>query len=211
MGSTSASADLCGKSRRRRVDRRVQRTRELLHRALISLMIEKGYDAITVQHIIDRANVGRSTFYAHYDGKEDLLESGLKNLAKQLQGYQRAALALKGSFRERGLAFSLVLFEHAHGHRDTYHAIVGKHSGVVVMNGMRAMLAELLRNELKAYSLHEGSSDVPRSAVIQFVVGALMSVLTWWIEEKSKLSPAEADAIFRRLTIPAILGEGKFS
>ena len=79
----------------------MQRTREVLHRALISLMVEKGYDAVTVQHIIDRANVGRSTFYAHYDGKEDLLRSGMKNLSKQLLGYQRAALALKGSFRER--------------------------------------------------------------------------------------------------------------
>ena len=190
------------------MDRRVQRTREVLHRALISLMIEKGYDAVTVQHIIDRANVGRSTFYAHYDGKEDLLRSGMKNLGKQLLGYQRAALALKGSFRERGFAFALVLFEHANGHRDTYHAIVGKHSGAVVMDAMRAMLAELARNELKAYSLNEGSSDVPRSAAVQFVVGALMSILTWWIEERSKLSPAEANAIFRRLTIPAILNAG---
>src|SRR5712692_5896299 len=144
-------------------------------------MVEKGYDAVTVQHIIDRANVGRSTFYAHYDGKEDLLRSGMKNLSKQLLGYQRAALALKGSFRERGFAFALVLFEHANGHRDTYHAIVGKHSGAVVMDAMRALLAELVRNELNAYSLNE---------------------------EKSKLSPAEASAIFRRLTIPAILGAG---
>ena len=67
--------------------------------------------------------------------------------------------------------------------------------------------AELVRNELKAYSLNEGASDVPRSAAVQFVVGALVSILTWWIEEKSKLSLAEANAIFRRLTIPAILGK----
>jgi len=75
------------------------------------------------------------------------------------------------------------------------------------MDAMRALLAELVRNELKAYSLNEGASEVPRSAAVQFVVGALMSVLTWWLEEKSKLSPAEANAIFRRLTIPAILGK----
>src|SRR6266568_1660071 len=132
----------------------------------------------------------------------------MKNLSKQLLGYQRAALALKGSFRERGFAFALVLFEHANGHRDTYHAIVGKHSGAVVMDAMRAMLAELARNELKAYSLNEASSGVPRSAAVQVVVGALMSILTWWIEERSKLPPAESNAIFRRLTITSILNAG---
>jgi AcrR family transcriptional regulator len=60
------------------VDRRVQRTRALLRDALMSLIAEKGYRAITVQNIIDRANLGRSTFYAHYQDKEDLLLSGME-------------------------------------------------------------------------------------------------------------------------------------
>ena len=79
------------------MDRRVQRTRESLHRALIALMIEKGYDAVTVGDIVDRANVGRSTFYAHYTDKEDLFDSGFKNFSKQLLGYQRALAGLRGS------------------------------------------------------------------------------------------------------------------
>jgi hypothetical protein len=57
-------------------DRRVQRTQQFLEAALLSLIKEKEFDAISVQEIIDRANVGRATFYAHYDNKEDLLESG---------------------------------------------------------------------------------------------------------------------------------------
>jgi AcrR family transcriptional regulator len=191
------------------VDRRVQRTRDVLHRALISLMIEKGYEAITVQDIIDRANVGRSTFYSHYVGKQDLLMSGLKNLSKQLLTHQRAALAQKGSFRERGFGFSLAFFEHVHSHRDVYHAIVGRQSGTVVMSELRALVADLARNDLKTLSSKDRSADLPKNAVIQFVVGALMSVVTWWLDERSKLSPAEADAIFRRLTLPAILNEMK--
>src|SRR4030095_3323460 len=102
------------------LDRRIQRTRDLLHQALISLMIEKGYEVITVQDIIDRANVGRSTFYAHYVGKQDLLLSGLKNLSKHMLAHQRAALAKEGSFREKGFGFSLAFFEHVHSHRDVY-------------------------------------------------------------------------------------------
>jgi AcrR family transcriptional regulator len=191
------------------VDRRVQRTRNILHEALISLMIEKGYEAITVQDIIDRANVGRSTFYAHYVGKQDLLMSGLKNLSRHLLEHQRAALASKESFPEKGFGFSLALFEHVHSHRNVYHAIVGRQSGTVVMSELRAMLADLVRNDLKTLSPNERSSDLPRNAVIQFVVGALMSVITWWLDERSKLSPAEANEIFRRLTLPSILYQGK--
>jgi len=181
----------------------------VLHEALISLMIEKGYENISVQDIIDRANVGRSTFYAHYAGKQDLLMNGLKNLSKHLLAHQRAALAQKGSFREKGFGFSLAFFEHVHSHRNVYHAIVGRQSGGIVFSEFRAMLSDLVRSDLKTRPPSESLLDLPRNAVIQFVVGALMSVLTWWLDERSKLSPAEANAIFRRLTLTAILNQGK--
>ena len=70
---------------------------------------------------------------------------------------------------------------------------------------LRNLLAELVRNDLARLSPGEGPAGIPRSAVIQFVVGALMAVVTWWLDEKSSLSPGEANAIFRRMTIPAIL------
>ena len=63
-----------------KTDRRSQRTQHSLHEALMSLMQEKRYDDITVQDIIDRANVGRSTFYANYQDKEDLMTRGLMHL-----------------------------------------------------------------------------------------------------------------------------------
>jgi AcrR family transcriptional regulator len=62
---------------RQKLDRRSQRTRKSLSEALAALMVEKRYDKITVQDIIDRANVGRSTFYAHFQDEEDLLVSGV--------------------------------------------------------------------------------------------------------------------------------------
>jgi AcrR family transcriptional regulator len=167
-------------------------------------MIQKGYETITVQDIIDEANVGRSTFYAHYTSKGDLLISGLKNLSKNLVAYQRSAAAQKGTFRERGFAFSLALFEHVQSHRKVYHAIVGRQSGTVVFSEFRTMLADLVRNELGALPPSQ-LSDLPRKAVVDFVVGAVMSVLTWWMGEKSGVSPGEANTILQRLTLPAIL------
>src|SRR5687767_3562998 len=62
-------------------DRRVRRTRRLVQQALVELILEKGYDAVTVTDIIDRADVGRSTFYAHFTDKQDVLFSNLDELA----------------------------------------------------------------------------------------------------------------------------------
>src|SRR6266705_7027751 len=68
----------------RKEDRRVRRTRESLHDALISLALEKNYDSITVQEILDRADVGRSTFYVHFSDKNELLISEMDNLREEL-------------------------------------------------------------------------------------------------------------------------------
>ena len=68
------------------IDRRVARTRGMLHEALLSLIIEKGYEAVSVEDICERANVGRSTFYAHFTGKDDLKRSGLGHLRQATPG-----------------------------------------------------------------------------------------------------------------------------
>jgi len=78
-----------------------------------------------------------------------------------------------------------------------------------VFSELRATLADLVRNDLKTISQDEQLSDMPRNAVIHFVVGSLMSVITWWMDDRSKRSPAEVDEIFQKLTLPAILTHRK--
>jgi hypothetical protein len=78
-----------------------------------------------------------------------------------------------------------------------------------VFSELRATLADLVRNDLKTISQDEQLSDTPRNAVIHFVVGSLMSMITWWMDDRSKRSPAEVDAIFQKLTLPAILTHRK--
>src|SRR5690349_1471235 len=70
-----------------KTDRRSQRTQQLLSTALVELMQQKRYDAITVQDIIDHANVGRSTFYAHYLDKDDLLVSDFTRVLDALRDH----------------------------------------------------------------------------------------------------------------------------
>ena len=68
-------------------DRRIQRTYKILHEALVELILEKGYDKVTVQDVIDRANVGRSTFYSHFKDLEDLFLRGFDNLWSQFEAH----------------------------------------------------------------------------------------------------------------------------
>jgi AcrR family transcriptional regulator len=181
------------------MDRRAARTRKALHGALMSLILREGYDAITVQEIIDEADVGRSTFYAHYTGKEDLLRSGFQTLRAELTEAQRTAAAKAGS-QDRPLAFSLAMFEHAAAYTDVYRALVGGRGGVVAINEIRRILSEIVKKEV---GIREGQT-VPREVRVDFIVGTLLTVLTWWLERSPGLSPGEADAIFRHLGITGI-------
>ncbi len=183
------------------IDRRVARTRAMLQKAHISLILEKGYEAITVEDICEAANVGRSTFYAHYTGKDDLRRSGLEHLRKLLVDRQKDAQAKPGHLRDRSLGFSLAMFEHARDHIDLYRALVGGRGGTIALGTIRAILSDLVRNELTAKS----ADAVPRELVVQYVVGAFMAVMTWWLDGGAKLPPQRIDAMFRRLAMDGIM------
>src|SRR6266516_6349353 len=110
---------------REQTDRRIPRTRGMLQQALMSLILKKDYETITIKDICDAANVGRSTFYAHYTSKDDLKRKGFDKLRKELVDRQREALTMAADDRDRSLGFSLTMFEHARDHVDHYRALVG--------------------------------------------------------------------------------------
>jgi hypothetical protein len=95
------------------------------------------------------------------------------------------------------------MFEHAEEQRALFRAIVGRSAGTIVMQHVRRMFADLVREDVAA--LAPDGAQVPIDALVEFVVGSLMSLLTWWLDRRSRLTAAEADALFRRLTIPGLL------
>jgi AcrR family transcriptional regulator len=188
----------------RAIDRRVARTRAMLQHALNSLILKKAYEAITIKDICDAANVGRSTFYAHYTCKDDLKRSGLEQLRRLLVDRQKEMQGISGDIRDRSFAFSLTMFEHARDHRDHYRALVGGRGGTVSLGTIRQILSDLVRDELAA-TVHKKSEDViPRELVVQYLVGAYMAVLTWWLDGGAKLPPQRIDAMFRRLATEGV-------
>jgi len=187
---------------RRQLDRRVERTRQSLSAALMLLIREKGYEELTVQDIIDRANVGRSTFYAHFDDKDDLLLHGLQSLRRALEQDQRRALS-GGTADDRGFGFSQALFEHADSQRDAFRCVVGRQSGAIVEREFRRLLVDLVRQDVKAMASREGERSAPLEAVVQYVAGGLFGLLAWWADGKMRLSVEDVSALFRRMAIPA--------
>lgn len=185
-------------------DRRVQRTRQLLQGALLSLIQEKGFEGLSVQEIIDRANVGRATFYAHFDNKEDLLASGIDGLRASLKERQLQALSKGTTPDDHLFAFSQELFVHANTHRDVFRAMVGKRSGAVLQQLLHKMLVDLVRDEMKAIVSRGDTGSIPTEAVVQFVAGGLFGLLMWWSNGKMRLPVEQVNTLFRRLAIPGM-------
>ena len=183
-------------------DRRVQRTQQLLEAALLSLIKEKEFDLITVQEIIDRANVGRATFYAHYENKEDLIESGFEGLLATLRERQRETRGQSGNIDEQLFAFSRHLLAHANEHRDIFPSMVSKRGGALIQHLLRHLLVKVVRDDVKAMMPKGG--QVPEEAVVQFIAGGLFGLIMWWLSGKRRLSVEEVDGLFRRLALPAI-------
>jgi AcrR family transcriptional regulator len=179
------------------IDRRVARTREMLHRALMSLIIEKGYEAISVEDICERANVGRSTFYGHFTSKDDLKRRHLELLRQTLLDQHRST-SVSARAGTRPLGFGLAMFEHAREHLPLYRALVGSKDGAIALDTIRQTLCDFVREELPSTEAFS-SDDVPRELIVQHIVGAYMAALTWWLNGGARLPPQRMNEFFHRL------------
>ena len=184
-------------------DRRVQRMQQLLREALLSLIEEKGFEALTVQEIIDRANVGRATFYAHFDSKEDLLVSGLDGLRLALKDLQKQARS-RGSSDERLFSFSHEIFAHIAEYRKVFRSMVGKPSGALVQQLLQKIVIELVRDDINAIVGGRNQKSAPAEAIVQFVTGGLFGLAMMWASGRLSLSVDEVNSLFRRLAVPGL-------
>jgi AcrR family transcriptional regulator len=172
-------------------DRRIRRTRRSLHEALISLVLDKGYERITVQDILDRADIGRSTFYAHYRDKEALLTATFDDMREQLEAEAASSAPL-----HPGRPAELI-FEHAHRNQRVYRALCGRQGGQAVYRHLHRMLGDLLLDALR-----HRDPGVPVEIAAEFHASATLGLLTWWIDHDFAHDPAWLAGIYRTLAAP---------
>lgn len=183
------------------VDRRSARTRNALSTALMGLLAERGWDGIAVQDLCQRADVGRSTFYAHFPNKDALLQGGLDGLQAELQRQARARadIARSGADTTEGFGFVPGLIEHARERRAVFRGLIGRRSGYAVQQRFREMVIRLVSHELPA-----STAGFPRQAVARCMAAAFVELLSWWVEQRTPMPATELAALFNELARPAL-------
>ena len=179
---------------KKRMDARVRRTRDALGDALVALMQEKPFDTITVQDVLDRAKVGRSTFYTHYSDKDDLLMSDAEEFFEAMS----MMLSVRGDQSDRVFPVR-EFFSHITEAKQFVEALVssGKfHDNMELAHGLFARGIERRLSELPR---GRGISAAERPAIAFAHAGALLSLLTWWIERGMRQPPEEMDQLFHKM------------
>ncbi len=175
-------------------DRRVRRTKQRLNDALQSLIIEKGYDKITVQDLIDRADVGRSTFYAHYETKDDLLLSWTQ-LAADMELHMAQDQTDAGSIMP-----SLALFHHLGEQHHLYKAMIGVRGIDIIFQMVHSTLLHHATSELERRPDANDQTTIPIEVRAGFLASSLLALLTWWLDNDMPYPPERMDEIYQELT-----------
>lgn len=175
-----------------KTDRRILRTRDALGDALVALMQEKKFDDITVQEVLDRAGVGRSTFYVHYRDKDDLFVSDVEDFFEMF-----STVLTRNGVSGKRLAPVRELFTHVLEAREFYAAVVasGKVNDVLALG--RGFFARSFEERLKMAGVETDATR--RAAQAHALAGGLFSLLDWWIDKGMKVDPAEMDDVFHRI------------
>lgn len=175
-----------------KVDRRIRRTRDTLGDALVSLMQEKSFNEITVQEVLDRAGVGRSTFYAHYSDKEDLFLSDVEDFLELVS----TMLTRHGASLER-VAPVGELFAHISDAREFYTAMVASGKAKDVHELGRGFFARSIEERLRMAGVAMEPAELKAQA--HALAGAMFSLLDWWIDHGMTELPQAMDALFHRM------------
>ena len=185
----------------RKVDRRVQRTRQALFAALMELLMEKSYAEITVSDITERANVGRATFYLHYKDKDDLLASNLEALFAEVA--ERVRPLLKQSLLAGDTVQGRILFEEARQNNDLYRMILSGQGGMMLYARLQSRMAELM-GDMMEKMIMGGDSPIEIPLLANYLTGAILSLVKWWLDNDMPHSPDYMAAVMQQLIRPGM-------
>jgi AcrR family transcriptional regulator len=180
---------------RQRYTRRVARTQRALRESLLSLVMERGWNAVSVQELCERANVGRSTFYIHFADKDELLLSGFRDLADTL----RAAAS------SEPLGFLRPLIEHVRDHYAILRKLLSNRSAQAV----EQRLLEVVNERVAAELARTAPPGPRRDAAAHYAAGGLVELLVFWLKSRSRMPIQDVERTARELTLPVLTAARK--
>lgn len=182
------------KRSQRRPDARIRRTHERLGRALIELIRDKPINEVTVQDVLDRASVGRSTFYLHYRDKNDLLFSQLENFLE----FMSTLLTARKEVSNRVVPLT-EMFEHIGGQQRMYQALAESERLEDFFDLAQDYFTHGIERRLKDSKRTSKFSQRELRARSVALAGSYLALLRWWIARGANESPVELDTLFHRM------------
>jgi len=190
-----------------KIDRRVRRTRRRLRDALIELILEKGYDRVTIQEITDRADLSRATFYLHYKGgKDELLASSLEEMFDELVDSMQDLVFRRNVEWDAEEPPSLPAFQHVAEYSALYKSLLGDTGVTSIIYRTLNYIARITQKQFEALAEERNLEDlpVPLEVAAQHIAGSLFSIVSWWLENDMPYSAEEMARLYHYMTVPGI-------
>lgn len=179
------------------MDRRQQKTRKAIYDAFTSLLSEKNYNNITVQNIIDAANVGRTTFYAHFETKDDLLKSLCEELFGHIITSATDSAHSCGLYSHISAPQSVFchLLQHLQKNDNNILGLLSSKSSDLFLQYFKDSMNELIQNQFIIQKT-EFSMDIPQDFLVNHITGSFVEMVNWWIKGHMQQTPEELDKYF---------------
>ncbi|MBZ0305722.1 MAG: TetR/AcrR family transcriptional regulator [Anaerolineae bacterium] len=179
-----------------KVDRRIRKTQQQLGDALIALIMEKNYDAITVKDITDRADVAHATFYRHYRDKDELLARRLEAVVEEIEAFVR-----EPSLQD---AEGYLIFKHAHENSILYRILLSSPGTMRVRKHIKELIAENVLKTCKPLFSSQ-HTVIPPEAAANHIAGSMLLLIEWWLEHEMPHPPHRMARIYQQLITDATM------
>ena len=185
------------------MDRRQRKTREAIFNAFNELLTKKSYNNITIQEIIDKADIGRSTFYSHFETKEDLLKEMCTSLFDHIfSGIPNSIIKCEHDFSATTNSTTIIthLIYHLKDNRKNILGILTCDSGEMFLQFFKHYLNDLLPK----YMSIKPQKNIPEDFIINHISGSFINMVQWWLKNGLKESQEELTTYFEAIIDPIL-------
>ena len=183
----------------KKTDPRVVRTRQLLREALVACILDKGYDATSIQDITDRAGLRRATFYLHYGDKEDLMLALMRDMLDELMQKMEAQSANAFTPENQG-SEDLLTFQYVQERADLYRAVLSGQGAAAITRGVRDYLAERIRTDCTRKHPNVDLS-MPIDVLANYLAAVKIQLVIWWLDAGMPYTPRQMAEMCSRLAM----------
>lgn len=182
-----------------RHERRRLKTRKLLKQTAVDLILENGYEAVTVQDITDTADLGRGTFYIHFKDKEDIMWAIVKDQIDELQAYFFDIVGIEVIEGDFFLKMWTHLFTYIRENSEILLIGIGEQGYAPLAHHVHQHIANMLEKHMSSGRVHM-PFDVPYDFLARYMAGAMLNLMHWWVSDLDRYTPEEMATMFYKVT-----------